>query len=69
MNVAKFLVTVLLTALYTSAWWSLAFLLPYDFLTKSPTPFSIITFLTLVFGTVGILIGAISWFGLNWNKE
>lgn len=62
MNVAKFIVTVLATALYTSSIWGLCV---FD-LNKTGLAFPFL--ITLIFGSFGLVIGLAFWIFTNWDK-
>ena len=66
MNVSKFIITVLTTALYTSAIWAQC-LHPLGGGRESMV-LTTASFLVLVFGGVPLLVMAGCWIVANWNK-
>jgi hypothetical protein len=66
MNISKFLVTVLGAAQYTSAWWWLSTIVEPN--VSPPHAYTVISIITVLGGTIGIIIGGITYLIDNWNK-
>lgn len=68
MNIAKFITTVLATAQFTSAWW---FLSVHNFNVPANgfnLLYGMISGITIIFGSFGILLGLITFLVDNWKK-
>jgi hypothetical protein len=67
MNTAKFILTVLVTSIYTSSWWWLA--TASKEMCNNYLPVSIISLLVVLVGTVIGFVSFVAWLADNWDNE